>query len=286
MKIALDKHILVKGETYAEGSGMLQDFTSPYSATVANKLIEAGMEISRGGDGEAGISLCAKKGSVYIKPTYGTVSKFGVVAHASSMDTVGVYANSLDEAFAVMSVVAGHDKNDTMYPAEKYEYTAGGIDPGGLKIADSPILKYKKYFEPVYMIISSAEFCGNTARFDGIKFGYRAKNHKNTDELVTNSRSESFAIEEKLKTLMGTYVLSEGQYEKYYHKAMQLRRLIKKEADELFGRYDCAVFPISDESSALAYLTGCPAVFAEGKMIMAKEFGENKLFAFGKELLI
>jgi aspartyl-tRNA(Asn)/glutamyl-tRNA(Gln) amidotransferase subunit A len=134
------------------------------------------------------------------------------------------------------------------------------------------------------MIISSAEFCANIAKFDGIKYGYRTENFKNLDEMVINSRSESFSAETKLKALMGTYVLSEGQYEKYYHKATQVRRLIKQELDEIFKQFDCVVLPVSAESAALAYLTGCPAVVIGKKMAIAKEFDENKLYAFGRNL--
>ena len=314
MKIAVDENILIKGEICAAGSKMLHNFKAPYSATVVEKITEAEIMIAyRSKTGEFGVETsqketaaylvgsgavdaalgidvdgaayrsAAKNNVAYIKPTYGTVSRFGLVANVSSVDQIGVYAKNLDDGFYVLSKIAGHDTNDgASYPAEKYEYSDKEIDLPALKSINSPDLKFKEYLKPVYMIISAAEFSGNIARFDGLKFGYRAENCKNLDDMIINSRSEAFTAETKLKTLMGTYVLSKEQFEKYYYKAMQIRRLVKQELDELFERYDIVILPPCDKAVALANLSGCPAVVFDGKLAIAKQFNENKLFAIGR----
>ena len=303
-KIAVDETILIKDEICSAGSKMLYNFKSPYSAAVIEKLKTAGFEISSKSKtsefgstrehGEANIILgidiggeaynyASKNGFYYIKPTYGTVSRFGLVANVSSIDQIGVYAKNLDDGFEILSVIAGHDKNDgTTYPELKYEYKPS---PETLKTAEFKAgdFKYSAYFTSVYCIVQTAEFCNNINRFDGLKFGYRTKNFKNYDDIVINSRSEAFTTETKLKALMGTYVLSEGQYKKYYHKAMQVRRLIKQETDEIFNKYDIIELPLCEETAALINLTGNPALVAGKKIITAKQFGENKLYSFGRE---
>ena len=338
-KIAVDENILIKDEICAAGSKMLYNFKSPYSATVVDKIKAAGMTIScRSKTGEFGndtekdetqtaaysvnaglvdVALgidvdgvayksAVKNNIIYIKPTYGTVSRFGVVANVSSVDQIGVYAKNFDDGFAVLSAIAGHDKNDgTTYPAEKYEYNAykDKTDLKSLKTLELNLsdFKYADYLAQVYYIISAAEFSNNISRFDGLKFGYRSENFKSYDDIIINSRSETFTAETKIKALIGTYVLSEDQFEKYYFKAMQVRRLIKQELDEIFRQFDLVILPVSADAqcaplqnnayyenlqySALANLTGCPAIIVNGMQIIAKEFDENKLFAFGKGVM-
>jgi aspartyl-tRNA(Asn)/glutamyl-tRNA(Gln) amidotransferase subunit A len=318
MNIAVDENIMIKDEICAAGSKMLYNFKSPYSATIVDKLKAADMTLSLrsktgefgGGTGDedcaagavsrgladaaigidtggAAYSSASENGLIYIKPTYGTVSRFGLLANVSSVDQIGVYAKNFDDGFYVLSVIAGHDKNDPLtYPAPKYEYKTDGIDAKHLKIFEMDI-KYFTYhtcLEAVYLIISSAEFFSNISKFDGLKYGYRTENFKDLNEMVTNSRSEAFSSDTKIKALMGTYVLSEGQYEKYYRKAAQLRRFVKQELESIFKQYDIVILPLSDESAALANLTGCPAVIDQKKMMIAGEFGENKLYAFGSQM--
>lgn len=347
-KIAVDENILIKGELCTAGSKMLYNFKSPYSATVVEKIKQAGMTVSYrskteefGGaakeesaayavknglaDAALGIDVdgsayksAVENGVVYINPTYGTVSRFGVVANVSSVDRIGVYAKSFEDGFAVLSAISGYDKNDgTSYPIEKYEYTTDTDEinlelPKIAKIFDVEIpyayenisinyFEFLKYIAQVYLIISAAEFSNNISRFDGLKFGYRTTNFKNVNDIVINSRSENFTVETKIKSLMGTYVLSEGQFEKYYFKAAQIRRKIKQEIDEIFKQVDFIMLPVSNSSgntpkeyynrlkfSAWANLTGCPSITYSdldgGIQIIAKEFDENKLFALGKAL--
>ena len=335
-KIAVDENIFIKDEICTAGSKMLYNFKSPYSATVVDKIKNAGMTIScksktgefgsetkgetaaymvKIGSADAALGIDVDGGAyrtaiendiVYIKPTYGTVSRFGVVANVSSVDQIGVYADNFDDGFTVLSLIAGHDKNDgTCYPTEKYNYSVDGIDVKSLKSVkfDDIDFKYSDCLAQVYLIISSAEFSNNISRFDGIKYGYRTGNYRNLNELTASSRSESFTSETKLKSLMGTYVLSEKQFDKYYYKATQIRRLIKQELDKIFKQADFVMLPVYTslvnspqeyynklKFAALANLTGCPSITVPvsnqcGVQIIAKEFDENKLFAIGKSLL-
>jgi len=269
VKIFVEDNILIKGRMCK--AKILHNFKPPYSATVVEKVLAAGMEITDSRDGaDAVLSTSAPDDMYYIRPTYGTVSRYGLVADVSSMDQIGAGAVSLGDAFAVLSVIAGHDEKDgTSYPSEKYEYSPYEGDlfvyPGGCD-----------FLYEVYTIIAAAEFCNNVARFDGLKFGYRAENFTGTDDLVIKSRSESFTLESKLKAMMGAYVLSEGQFEKYYQKAVKARRLIKQSVSELFRR-DNTVICVPD--MVTAYLTGFPALAAPGgKIYLAYAHKEGLLW--------
>ena len=291
MKIDLDENILVKGRYCLTGSKMLYNFKPPYSAAVVEKILKAGMFVAVKSldNADAGLSLIFKniKDGVNIKPTYGTVSRFGVIANASSMDSVRVNAKNLDDAFTVLSVIAGSDKNDpTLYPAEKYNYSPENINISELKIIESPDFKLKDCLLPVEKIISSAEFSANISRFDGLNFGFRPENYKNINELIIDSRSECFDYQTKFKALTGAYVLSEDNFEKYYLKAAKIRRLIKRELDGIFDNFDIIALPIEnlDIAEALINLTGFPAVIIKDKILISKEFEENKLYALGRSL--
>ena len=278
MKIFVDDDILIKGrKCLAYSSSATRDFISPYSATVVEKIIAAGMEIVKEqSEADASLSLGGMvDGHYYIRPTYGTVSRHGVIASVSSMDQVGVWAKNIDDGFAVLSVIAGHDKNDgTSYQTEKYEYIFYSGELNVINFSDLNF-KYADCLEEVYLIIAAAEYSANTARIDGLKFGHRTENFKNMNELVVNSRSEAFSFEAMKMVLMGAYVLSEGQFEKYYLKATKIRRLIKQELDEILKKADVIRVP----DMTLAYLTGCPAIYnkADGWCFIAQE-GKEGLF--------
>jgi Asp-tRNA(Asn)/Glu-tRNA(Gln) amidotransferase A subunit family amidase len=262
MKIFVEDNILIKDrKCEAYSSDSTRDFIAPYSATAVERIKAAGMKITENrNEADAALSTLVKDNMFYIKPTYGTVSRFGLVANFSSMDQVGVWAKNLDDGLEVLTVIAGHDKNDgTTYPNEKYEYTPPERE---LTIVDFIGLdfKYADCLDEVSMITASAEYSANTARIDGIKFGHRSGNYKNINELIINSRSEAFSFEAMKLILMGAYVLSEGQFEKYYLKAAKIRRLIKQELDEIFKQADIVRAP----DMLLAYLTGCPALYKPG----------------------
>ena len=253
-----------------KGRAGMFDFVPPYSATVVERVLAAGAQLTDSMN-EADAFLGTKAADYYIKPTYGTVSRFGVIARASSMDQVGVSAHELDTAFHVLRLIAGHDANDgTSLPQEKYEYAPPVRE---LKITE---FKYgAEAVEAVYMIISSAEFSGNASRFDGIKFGRRHENYKNADELMINTRSASFSPEMKLHALMGAYVLSEGQFERYYLKATKVRRIMKQLLERDFESADAVRAP----DMTLAYLTGCPALITpDGACYITREGQEGNFY--------
>ena len=216
-------------------------------------------------------------GVVGLKPTYGLVSRFGLVAFASSLDQIGPLTKDVTDSAMVLNLIAGHDKMDsTSINIPKEEYTKALVnDVKGMKIGipndyigeginedvKNAILKavetYKalgaeieffdmkasKYALPAYYIISSAEASSNLARYDGIKYGYRTDSFESLDDLYKKTRSEGFGKEVKRRIMLGTYALSSGYYDAYYKKAQQVRTVIKNDFDAAFERYDFILTP-------------------------------------------
>ncbi len=218
-------------------------------------------------------------GVVGMKPTYGTVSRYGLVAFASSLDQIGPLTRDVRDNALVMDCIAGHDKRDTTsLPMEKLNYSAEiGKDIRGMKIAlpkeffgegladdvKEGILTAAKQFRalgaevlevsmptlahalPAYYIISSAEASSNLARFDGIRYGYRAAEYDDITQLYKKSRSEGFGAEVKRRIMLGTFALSSGYYDAYYKKALQVRTLIRQDYDRIFADCDCILSPVA-----------------------------------------
>ena len=221
-------------------------------------------------------SLC---GCVGIKPTYGCVSRYGLIAFASSLDQIGSFTKDVTDCALVLNTISGHDPNDATsanvnYPDYK---TALVNDVKGLKIgipkeyfgdginAEVKMAMYKaldtlkalgadyeefdfpmsEYALPAYYLISSSEASSNLARYDGIKYGYRAKNFTDLLDLYCQTRSEGFGSEVKLRIMIGTYALSSGYYDAYYKKALQVRTLIKQSFDNALKKYDMIITPTS-----------------------------------------
>jgi aspartyl-tRNA(Asn)/glutamyl-tRNA(Gln) amidotransferase subunit A len=216
-------------------------------------------------------------GVVGLKPTYGTVSRYGLVAFASSLDQIGPITKTVEDSAIVLNAIAGRDLRDsTSIDTGIYDYTEGiNESPKGMKacipvqylsggVAPEIKDKVKKaidYYESIgvrceeasleladyaiaaYYIISSAEASSNLARYDGIKYGYRSENFNNLLDLYKNSRSEGFGDEVKRRIMLGTYALSSGYYDAYYKKALKVRTLIKEEFDKLFEKYDFIIGP-------------------------------------------
>ena len=214
-----------------------------------------------------------------LKPTYGLVSRYGLVAFASSLDQVGPITKDVTDCATLLNIIAGHDEKDsTSYNREKVDYTlALKKDIKGLKIGvpkeffgegintdvkkklEEAIEKYKQmgaivetcsldiaeYALAAYYIIACAEASSNLGRFDGIRYGYRTKNYTNLSELFKNSRSEGFGPEVKRRIILGTYVLSSGYYDAYYKKAQQVRTLVKQEFEKQFEKYDVLLTPVA-----------------------------------------
>ena len=215
----------------------------------------------------------------FIKPTYGTVSRFGVIASVSSSEQIGVCAKTTADAAELLTVIAGHDDNDgTSLPADSYKYDItdvkgmkvgipkelfAGLKDDAKKAMDSFIAKLAELgveceefslpcaeFAPyAYHIISAAEACNNYSRFDAIKFGYRAENCTNLEDIYVKSRSEALGMNVKKLVLMGSLVLSEAHYEDLYLRALKTRRVVRDAMTEAFKKYDVVLSPVSAGSA-------------------------------------
>ncbi len=216
-------------------------------------------------------------GLLGLKPTYGRISRYGLVAYASSLDQIGVFANSSEDMAYVLPYLAGpdpHDSTSSDQPVPDYwslcqrdiegmkiglpeEYFASGLDPeiktkilavaDRLKAAGARVewmhLPLTKYAIAAYYIIATAEASSNLARYEGVRYGYRAVKADDLNEMYEITRSEGFGEEVKRRILLGTYVLSAGYYDAYYKKAMQVRRLIQEEMFAALKEYDALITP-------------------------------------------
>ena len=209
-----------------------------------------------------------------VKPTYGTVSRFGVVAMASSTDTIGVFAKTAKESELVMRVMAGLDSRDAMtlpdfWKGEKApkkakigvvkEFLSEGVDPEVRKVTENYIEKMRKagheivevslpmskYSLAIYYIVVPAEVSSNLARYDGIRYGLRSKDAKNLSEVFGKSRDEGFEAENKRRIMIGSYVLSSGFYDAYYLQAQKARTILINEFNKLFEDVDFLVGPVA-----------------------------------------
>lgn len=221
-------------------------------------------------------ALC---GLVGFKPTYGAVSRYGVVAYGSSFDQIGPFTKDVEDCAIVLNHLCGHDEKDSTSLAIEHgdfkealnkdikgmkiglpkEYFGEGIDPEIRKIVMEAVKKmeglgacveetslpYSEYALPVYYIVASAEASSNLARFDGVRYGHRTSNYEDLNDIYVNSRSEGFGDEVKLRIMLGTYTLSSGYYDAYYNKALKVRRLIKQDFEKAFEKYDILISPTS-----------------------------------------
>ena len=246
------------------------------AAAVAANLVPWALGSDTGGSIRQPSAFC---GVVGLKPTYGLVSRYGLVAFASSLDQIGPITKDVQDAALLLNLIAGHDEKDTTsINNEKVDYTKClKNDVKGLKIGVpkeffgeginaevkakllEAIEKYKElgaiveecsldiaeYALATYYIIACAEASSNLGRFDGIRYGYRTKNFENLKDIYINSRSEGFGQEVKRRIILGTYVLSSGYYDAYYKKALEVRTLVKQEFDKKFEKYDVLLTPTS-----------------------------------------
>ncbi|SHH32750.1 Asp-tRNA(Asn)/Glu-tRNA(Gln) amidotransferase subunit GatA [Sporanaerobacter acetigenes] len=327
--IAVKDNIATRGIKTTCGSKILENFVSPYDATVVEKIKREDAIIigktnmdefamgsstetsyfkktknphdlervpggSSGGSAaavagfEAPLSLGSETGGsvrepasfcgvVGLKPTYGLISRYGLIAFASSLDQIGPFARNVEDTALLLSVLAGYDEKDSTSVENKSidytkelnsnvkgmkfalpkEYFGEGIDEKvkakvleavevlkGLGAEVEEIsLPYTEYALSCYYIISTSEASSNLARFDGIRYGYRAENYKDLDELYINTRSEGFGEEVKRRIMLGTFALSSGYYDAYYNKAQKIRTLIKRDFDKAFEKYDAIISP-------------------------------------------
>jgi len=327
---AIKDNMCMKGIRTTAASRMLENFVSPYNATVLEKLEENLIPIigktnmdefamgsssensafspvknpwrtdsvpggSSGGSaaavssGESIISLGSDTGGsirlpasfcgvVGMKPTYGRVSRYGLIAFASSLDQIGSFANCVEDAALTLQAISGHDpKDSTSINQSAPDYTAtikqdikglrigimtemltDGVNPEvkdavmcsiktfeelGAKIEEISI-PHTKYAISAYYIVAMAEASSNLARFDGVKYGYRNSDADNLLDMYAKTRAEGFGDEVKRRIMLGTYALSSGYYEAYYKKAQQVRTLIKKDFDKAFEQVDLLLSPV------------------------------------------
>ena len=327
--LALKDNMNYKGSKTTASSKILENFVSPYDATVVKKLKEnfipiigktnldefamgssnensafknvknpwdlnkvpggssggsaaavAGFEstISLGSDTGGSIRLPASFcGIVGLKPTYGRVSRYGLIAFASSLDQIGPFARSVEDAALLLEAISGYDANDSTslnIPVPNYsaalkkevkglkigvikELLGEGVAPDVKKAIENAIDTYKnlgaeiveislpllKHSIGVYYIVATAEASSNLARFDGVKYGHRTPDAKNLLEMYTKTRAEGFGDEVKRRIMLGTYALSSGYYDAYYKKAQQVRHLIKNDFDKVFETVDVLLSP-------------------------------------------
>ena len=244
------------------------------AASVSADLAPYALGSDTGGSIRQPAAFC---GNVGLKPTYGLVSRFGLIAFASSLDQIGSFTKDVTDCAIVLNAIAGYDKMDsTSVDADKTDYTkALGLPLKGMKIGvpkqylesgiqteikeavENAIKVYEmlgaeceecslplsKFALPAYYLISSAEASSNLARFDGIKYGYRAEEYHGLTDLYETTRSEGFGEEVKRRIMLGTYALSSGYYDAYYKKAQQVRGLIKRDFAACFEKYDVLLTP-------------------------------------------
>jgi len=246
------------------------------AAAVAALMTPLALGSDTGGSIRQPASYC---GVVGLKPTYGRVSRYGLIAFASSLDQIGPLANSVEDVALALNVIGGHDQLDsTSAPVGMEDFTENlDNDIKGKRIGlpkeffgegisdevKEAVLNAAKEYEklgaiveevsfdlsnlslPAYYLISSAEASSNLARYDGIKYGYRTENFDSLLALYKNTRDEGFGKEVKRRIMLGTYALSSGYYDAYYKKAQQVRTLIMEEFNELFKTYDALLTPTS-----------------------------------------
>lgn len=249
-------------------------------AAVAAGEVPMALGSDTGGSIRQPSSFCGVTG---MKPTYGTVSRYGLIAYGSSLDQIGPVAKDVTDCAALLQTVASYDAKDaTSMKRDDYDFMSAlkedvsdlkigipnscfgeGLDPqvkeSILKAAD--VLKARgaevEYFDldlidyaiPAYYVIASAEASSNLERFDGVKYGFRAKEYEGLHDMYKKSRSEGFGPEVKRRIMLGSFVLSSGYYDAYYLKALRTKALIKKEFDRAFEKYDMILSPAAPSTA-------------------------------------
>jgi aspartyl-tRNA(Asn)/glutamyl-tRNA(Gln) amidotransferase subunit A len=246
------------------------------AAAVAANLAVATLGTDTGGSIRQPASFC---GVVGVLPTYGRVSRYGLIAFASSLDRIGPFAGNVRDAATMLGVIAGRDPQDatsSAAPVDDYaaesdkpadglrigvpaEYFGDGLDPevgtavekgiAALKAAGCKVkpisLPHTRYAVPTYYLVATAEASANLARFDGVRYGYRSPHSETLSAMYSHSREEGFGAEVKRRILLGTYALSAGYYDAYYMKALKVRRLLAEEFLRAFANVDAIVTPTS-----------------------------------------
>lgn len=309
---------------YAPQEGAL---SGAAAAAVADGAVKAALGVDVNG---APRRAAALSGVDFLKPTYGTVSRYGVVSTAASGEQVGVYAPDADGVAAVMAIIAGHDEKDgTSLRENKAQYVADQAVAGrrvcvvknlvdkadettrarvaafAEALAKSGVtveeisLDLADVANTAWQMLMTAETCNNVSRYDGVKYGHRAAEYRNIDELYVNSRTEGFNFLTKAVILYGSDVLSKNRYDVCYGKALKVRRVVAEAIAKVFERYDALLAPVCraaayeaydiadafgrvfEESvfTAIANLTGTPSLVSRGVQLMGAHFSEGVLLS-------
>ena len=216
------------------------------------------------------------------KPTYGRVSRYGLIAYASSFDQIGVFSNSLEDNALITEIMSGKDENDSTssskavnsYAVEslstkkKIAYIKEAFENEGIDAelkenlnqlfdnlrneghtVEAVSFPYLDYMVPTYYVLTTAEASSNLSRFDGVHYGHRAKNAVGVEATYKESRSEGFGLEVKRRVMAGTFVLSHGYYDAYYTKAQQVRRLLQNKTQDIFADFDLIITPTTPSTA-------------------------------------
>ncbi len=333
-----NKGYKIAGKTHVGEFGL--DLVGEFShyAEKENDLKGAAAELVAKGEVKAALGVdmngaarraAAISGVCFLKPTYGTVSRYGIISCAASGEQLGVYAKDTAGVKEVMEVIAGHDEKDgTSLKNESYDYSLAPV--GGKKVAivkelfdmadEETKAKINAYADALraggvtveeisldlfdiantaWQILMTAETCNNVSRYDGVKYGHRAKEYKNIDELYVNSRTEGFNFLTKAVILYGSDVLSKNRYQDCYDKSLKVRRVIAQKFEELFKTYDAILSPAASKCAYASYdiedafckvfresvftapanLIGIPALVSGGVQLMGKHFDESTLLS-------
>ena len=308
---------------YAPQDGKLEGSAA---TLVANGDVEAALGVDMNGATRRAAALA---GVDFLKPTYGTVSRYGVISCAASGEQIGVYAKDATKVAEIMGVIAGHDDKDgTSLKNEAYDYSI--TDVKGKKVAlnkylldkadDATKTKVMAFADSLrangvevtevscdmaevantaWQILMCAETCNNVSRYDGVKFGHRAKEYKNIDELYVNTRTEGFNFLTKAVILYGSDVLSKNRYKDCFDKSLRVRRVVAEGLQKAFENFDAVLTPVCSKSSyeaydikdafgkvfdesvftAVANLVGVPALVTNGVQLMGNHFSESTLLS-------
>ncbi len=334
----------ISGKTHVGEFGLDLVGEFSYYAEKENELKGAAAELVAKGEVKAALGVdmngatrraAALSGVDFLKATYGTVSRYGVISCAASGEQIGVYAADTDGIKEVMGVIAGHDEKDgTSLRDKKYEYRndkdvssmkvcvvkellekADDATKAGVKAYADTLKKNGVTVEEIsfdvfdvantaWQILMTAETCNNVSRYDGVKFGHRAAEYKNIDELYVNTRTEGFNFLTKAVILYGSDVLSKNRYKDCYDKSLRVRRVVAEKFEALTEQYDAVLTPVCSRTAyeaydikdafgrvfeesvftALANLIGVPALVSGGVQLMGKHFDESTLLSLAKSV--
>ena len=334
-----DKGYVISGKTNVGEFGLDLCGEFSYYSEKEDVIKGAAAELVKNGDVKAALGVdvngstrraAALSDVCFLKPTYGTVSRYGVVSTAASGEQLGVYAKGVETVKEVMDVISGHDDKDgTSLKETSYNYDCNAavsdkkvcivkellekadektkktvldyaekLKANGVKVEEIS-LDFFDIANTAWQILYTAETCNNVSRYDGVKYGFRAQEYKNIDELYVNSRTEGFNFLTKAVILYGSDVLSKNRYDDCYGKALKVRRIIAENMAKLFENYDAVLTPVCSKTEFNAYgideafikvfgegvftcvanLVGIPALSCGGVQLMGNHFAESTLLS-------